>query len=215
VRLLARVRQRVRRVDLPTPSITSRLRCRHRRRRPCNLVGRTWLPSASAWQLRGSKLCPTARAGQLRASWRLLCPTARVRQLRASWRLLCPPLATGSCEPPGDDCGPPLALGSCEALGCAPPVAPGNWEPPSCFPTPSWVHVGGAPPSCDIASSSCDCDCKPCNQLKSRAKSSKPDPDAPAWSPRVESGRPTLQSKTRRNSNIKSRFLINTCSIID
>jgi hypothetical protein len=63
VHLVARVRQRVRRVDLPTPSITRRLRCLHRHRQPCNLVGRTWLPSASVWQLR--------------ASWRLLYPTAR------------------------------------------------------------------------------------------------------------------------------------------
>jgi hypothetical protein len=51
-------------------------------------VGRTWLPSASAWQLRASwrLLCPTARVGELRAFWRLLCPTARPWQLRASWR---------------------------------------------------------------------------------------------------------------------------------
>jgi hypothetical protein len=84
VRLLARVRQRVRRVDLPTPSITSRLRCLHRRRRPCNLVGRTWLPSASAWQLRASwrLMCPTTRAWQQRASWRR--PTARAWKLRGS-----------------------------------------------------------------------------------------------------------------------------------
>jgi hypothetical protein len=88
VRLVARVRQRVRRVDLPTPSITRRLQCLHRRRRPCNIVGRTWLPSASAWQLRASwrLLCPTAHAGELRASWRLLCPTARPWRLRAFWR---------------------------------------------------------------------------------------------------------------------------------
>jgi hypothetical protein len=97
VRLLARVHQRLRMVDPLTPSITSRLRCRHRRRRPCNLVGRPWLPSASAWQLRASwrQLCPTASAWQLRASW----PTARAWQLRA---LGCaPPIARGSWEPPG------------------------------------------------------------------------------------------------------------------
>jgi hypothetical protein len=49
----------------------------------------TWLPSASAWQLRASwrLLCPTTRAGELRASWRLLCPTARTWQLRGSWQL--------------------------------------------------------------------------------------------------------------------------------
>jgi hypothetical protein len=136
-------------VDPLTPSITSRLRCRHRRRRPCNLVGRPWLPSASAWQLRASwrQLCPTASAWQLRASW----PTARAWQLRA--------------------------------LGCAPPVARGSWEPPGCVPAPSEVHVGGAPPSCDPASSSGNC--KPCNQSKSTTKSSKPDPDAPARSPRL------------------------------
>jgi hypothetical protein len=115
-----------------------------------------------------------------------------------------PPLAPGSDEPPGDYCAPPLAPGSCEppvdvpplapgsyeAQGCASPVAPGNWEPPDCVPSPSRVHVGGAPPSCDPASSSCGC--KPCNQSKSRAKSSKPDPNASAWSPR--SGVRTLES---------------------
>jgi hypothetical protein len=71
VRLVVRVRQRVRRVDLPTPSITRRLRCLHRRRRPCNLVGRTWLPSGRTWQLRASLRRPTARAWQLRGGSRL------------------------------------------------------------------------------------------------------------------------------------------------
>jgi hypothetical protein len=92
VRLVARVRQWVRRVHLPTSSITRHLRCLHHRRRPCNLVGRTWLPSARARELRASwrLLCPTTHARELRASWRLLCPTARAGELRASWRLLCP-----------------------------------------------------------------------------------------------------------------------------
>jgi hypothetical protein len=107
VRLVARVRQRVRRVDLPTPSITHRLWCLHRRRRPCNLVGRTWLPSA--------------RAGELRASWRLLWPTARAGELRTSWRLLCPTAHPWQLR--GPDCGPP--------------IAPGNREPPGCVPAPS------------------------------------------------------------------------------
>jgi hypothetical protein len=87
VRLLARVHQRVRRVDLPTPSITCRKLCRHRRRRPCNLVRRPWQPSARACQLRASwrLQCPTARARQLQASWRRLRPTTRAWQLRGSW----------------------------------------------------------------------------------------------------------------------------------
>jgi hypothetical protein len=113
VRLLARVRQWVTRVDLPTPSIISRLRCRHRLHRLCNLVGRPWQSSARVWQLR--------------ASWRLLWPTAH------AWKC---------CEPPRDECGPPLAPGSCEAPGCAPPVAPGSCEPPSCVLLPpecTWV----------------------------------------------------------------------------
>jgi hypothetical protein len=91
VRLVARVRQRVKRVDLPAPSITRHLRCLHHRRLPCNLVGRTWLPSARAGELRASwrLLCPTVRAGELRASWKLLCPTARSWQLGASWLRPC------------------------------------------------------------------------------------------------------------------------------
>jgi hypothetical protein len=66
------------------PSITRRLWCLHRRRRPCNLVGRTWLPSVSARQLRASwrLLCPTARPWQLRSS--KLWPTGRSWQLGAS-----------------------------------------------------------------------------------------------------------------------------------
>jgi hypothetical protein len=41
-RLVTRVRPRVTWVDLPKPSISSGRRCRHHRRRPCNLVGRPW-----------------------------------------------------------------------------------------------------------------------------------------------------------------------------
>jgi hypothetical protein len=95
--LLARVRQRVRRVDLPTPSITRRLRCIHRRRRPCNLVGRTWLPSASARQLRASwrLLCPTTRPWQLQSS--RLWPTGRSWQLGASWLRPCSLMSPRGC----------------------------------------------------------------------------------------------------------------------
>jgi hypothetical protein len=89
VRLLARVRQRVRRVDLPTPNITCRLRCRHRRRRPCNLVGGPWQPSARTASCEPPGDCSA------------------------------PLLAPGSCEPPRDGCGPPLTPGSYEAPGCA------------------------------------------------------------------------------------------------
>jgi hypothetical protein len=107
VRLVARVRQRVRRVDLPMPSITRRLWCLHRRRRPCNLVGRTWLPSVSA--------------RQLRASWRLLCPTARPWQLRSSklW-------PTGRSWQLGASCLRPYSL-----------LSPRGGAPPSCVPMSS------------------------------------------------------------------------------
>jgi hypothetical protein len=142
------VRQQVRRVDLPTPSITRRLRRLHRRRRLYNPVGRTWLPSASAWQLQASwrLLCPIARAGELQASWRLLCPTARPWQLRASWRR---PTAR-AWQLRGSRLWPTARSWQ---LGA-------SWLRPCSLMSPRGWRA---------------CGCKPCNQSKSRAKSSKPD----------------------------------------
>jgi hypothetical protein len=104
VRLLARVRQRVRRVDLPTPSITVAYGV-------CTSV----VDPATSWDEPG-------------------CPLLAHSSCEPPGDWCAPPLARGSCEPPGDCCAPPLAPGSCEPPGDGTPLAPGSCEAPNCGP---------------------------------------------------------------------------------